>query len=376
MWFLEFLKANYFLLCLALGTTFMVLRSYRTKRINVFIPIVIVGLALLLSIVYFVEMQTKDLILKDENFAIIPTMCCAIGFMIRPVIIFLFMRMSIQSKLIHRIALGLIVVNALIYSMSSFIFAKDFVKAFFYYTINDIGEPAIVTGPLFYSCHAISLLMIGYFIFTSLKSMNARHRHEATALLICVAFILGASVIETIEQSSDLMNTTIAIACLFYVIHLYQQSSVCDALTGLYDRKAYYSDLDRIENKVSGFILIDVNSLKWLNDNHGHEEGDRAIKTVADTLRESLDSRHMDGYRMGGDEFVVISTSGRLDAIDNTIRKIKEKMATTPYSIAIGFARKENESLTVDDMYRMAEDMMYKDKAEYYRISGKERRKG
>ena len=130
MWFLEFLKANYFLLCLALGTTFMVLRSYRTKRINVFIPIVIVGLALLLSIVYFVEMQTKDLILKDENFAIIPTMCCAIGFMIRPVIIFLFMRMSIQSKLIHRIALGLIVVNALIYSMSSFIFAKDFVKAF------------------------------------------------------------------------------------------------------------------------------------------------------------------------------------------------------------------------------------------------------
>ena len=80
--------------------------------------------------------------------------------------------------------------------------------------------------------------------------------------LICVAFIGFAVLIESLSFTNDLLNTTIAIACLFYIVHLYQQASMRDGLTGLFDRKTLYGDLEKLGNRVSGIIMVDMNLLK------------------------------------------------------------------------------------------------------------------
>ena len=99
------------------------------------------------------------------------------------------------------------------------------------------------------------------------------------------------------------------------------------------------------------------------------------LKTIARILSDSLDSRYMDAYRMGGDEFVIISTSTKPECFDNAVNKIKEEMKHVPYTIAIGWAKKENATISIDDLSKIAEERMYLDKAQYYKNSGLERRK-
>lgn len=363
--FTTFILNNFFLFCIALGIVFMVLRSYQTKRVVVLLPILVVSFAILLSIIYFIEQVSNQ-----AGLVFIPTLCCALGFIIRPFILYFFMRMTITNKIVLRVARIMMGVNALVYVLSLFLFWPDLTHIIFYY---QDGEA--IRAPLFYTCHVILGIMMAYFIFHSISSLKGRHRADALACLVSAAFVLAAIILETALVAEYLLNTTIAIACLFYIIHLYQQALLHDALTGLFDRKAYYSDIAKIEAKITGYIIIDMNSLKYINDNYGHHAGDIALKTIADIIMESLDSKHMDAFRMGGDEFVIISTSARLNAIDNTITKIQEKMAKTDYFIALGYAKKENESITLHMMGKIAEEMMYQDKADYYKSHGKERRK-
>ena len=364
--FVEFLIKNFFLLCLTLAVIFMSLRSYRTKRIMVTIPILVVSLCLLLSLLYFFEQLAAPI----DNLVFLATLCCALGFILRPLVLYFFMRMTISKKIVIITAWVLMGINAIVYLLSLFIFARDLTKVIFYY------ENGVVTrGPLFYFEHGLISVMALYFVIYSILSLKGRHRYDALACLVCGFFVLVAVVLETFNIADYLLNTTIAISVLFYVVHLYEQASVRDALTNLFDRKAYYHDLSKIENKVNGIIIIDMNSLKWLNDNKGHEEGDKAIKTIAEVIYSSLDSKHMDAYRMGGDEFLVMSTSTRYSAIDNTINNIREKMAKTPYQIAIGYAKRESPEQRVQELENIAEKMMYEDKAHYYQTSGIERRK-
>lgn len=87
-----------------------------------------------------------------------------------------------------------------------------------------------------------------------------------------------------------------------------QFKSEHDELTGLYNRlrlernKEFYESCDNIF-----VIFIDVNNLKRMNDENGHEAGDCLLKTAASKL--SFWESYGDVYRMGGDEFMVVLTN-------------------------------------------------------------------
>ncbi len=366
----DFFLKNFFLICLALGVIFMVLRNYRAKRIVVLMPILVVSSALLLSVIYAIEKACQT----NPDFLFAATLCCALGFIIRPLILYFFMRITITEKIVLRIAVGLIILNAIVYCLGLFIFAPDLTQAIFYYSIEG-NTLKFNRGPLFYFAYFVVGVMMVYFVIYSIVSLKGRHRYDALASLICTGFIGIAVILETFLVADYLLNTTIAIACLFYVVHLYQQASIRDALTNLFDRKAYYSDLAKIESKVKGLMMIDMNSLKWINDNEGHEAGDVAIKTIAEVLEHSIDSRSMYVYRMGGDEFTIISLSTKDNAMENLAAKIKMELSKTNYSIALGYSTKNNDVPDVQTMSKKAEEMMYADKAAFYHESGRERRK-
>lgn len=85
-----------------------------------------------------------------------------------------------------------------------------------------------------------------------------------------------------------------------------------DALTGL----ASHRDLP-VHNRETTSILFDVDSLRWLNAQEGHEVADRALVAIAESLKRRCEkSPHAKPFRIWGDEFLVLlPSSGPGDAV-------------------------------------------------------------
>ena len=370
----EYFIHNFFLVCLVISTIVMVLRSYRAKRgITVLMPVLVVSSVFLLSIIYAIEQFAA----KHEDLLFLATLCCALGFIIRPFVLYFFIRISIDfedKKWINYTILSLMGASGIVYLLSLFTFAPGLTHVIFYYTMVD-GVITVIRGPLFYCSHVIVGVMMAFFIVYSIYHLQGRRKLDAIASLICAAFVGVAVILETLLIADNLLNTTVAIACLFYVVHLYQQALIHDPLTNLLDRKAYYSDIEKVENKITGVIVIDMNSLKELNDAEGHEAGDKALSTIASSILKTMDNRYMYAYRMGGDEFILISTSKKEGSIKKEAEKIQEALSVTPYSVSLGYAAKGDMTMPYKQFLEEADMMMYKNKEDYYCRAGKDRRK-
>lgn len=104
-----------------------------------------------------------------------------------------------------------------------------------------------------------------------------------------------------------------------------------DGLTGLYNRSAYATILERLTNEGSkmALIVLDVDLFKHINDRMGHDVGDTVLRTVGNVLTESFRSEDM-VCRIGGDEFAVImnhTDSGYKSVISDKLWKAAEKLA-------------------------------------------------
>ena len=77
-----------------------------------------------------------------------------------------------------------------------------------------------------------------------------------------------------------------------------------DHLTGIWNRRAL--EMHPLFEADGAFVaLVDLDSLKWINDMHGHKAGDKMIRKLGQWLKAHFGDR---AFRISGDEFVVIST--------------------------------------------------------------------
>ena len=157
---------------------------------------------------------------------------------------------------------------------------------------------------------------------------------------------------------------------------------ITDNLTDLYNRRGFYGELEKSVEKFQGknmtlFIAsVDMDGLKYINDNFGHAEGDYAIKAVADFLRETLEGRGGICARFGGDEFMVAIISDTeeedvafYEAYESILqRRVErfERRSRKPYQVgvSIGCIHHRIENLSeVDELMKQADDIMYACKA-------------
>ncbi len=142
-----------------------------------------------------------------------------------------------------------------------------------------------------------------------------------------------------------------------------------DQLTGMYNRRYYDEVLTQINDSNSvpvTLIVADVNGLKLTNDAFGHKSGDALLKRVAEVLVN--ESRAGDTVaRIGGDEFVLILPETNAKNAEEIIDRISlavrnEKINNLIPSISVGYAVKENIYDNINDVYKKAEDEMYRHK--------------
>lgn len=106
-----------------------------------------------------------------------------------------------------------------------------------------------------------------------------------------------------------------------------------------------------------------MNNLKELNDEQGHLEGDRALILIAHTVNRLLNNGER-GYRIGGDEFVIISKK-RLDpkSVDELVDAINQKLDEYKIKVAIGYEFFEPGE-DFNKIYVIADKKMYQRKKE------------
>jgi diguanylate cyclase (GGDEF)-like protein len=151
--------------------------------------------------------------------------------------------------------------------------------------------------------------------------------------------------------------------------------SLIDELTGLYNRRRFFVLTEQslklsVRTKKRLLLLfIDMDNLKWINDHHGHNEGDQALIDLASILKKTFRESDIIA-RVGGDEFVVLSESTDengetvLTRLDENIKDYNVKRSRRyTLSISVGTTQFDPKyPVSIDELLSKADALMYAQK--------------
>ncbi len=259
-------------------------------------------------------------------------------------------------------------------------------------------------------CEGIFIIVtvIKQAIRNSIEDDNYEYRRASTNLLIGgLVFFLLCSVIDIIkfnimkysrfgEVNTHINFTTIGglvfitallLNYFFHCIEYFSESSVKEQLEGL----AYTDPLTSISNRarceqvlaeLTGsftIISLDLDYLKYTNDNLGHDQGDKLLSVFAEILSGSFTDATLTG-RMGGDEFIVVLPYVDDERTNRSIACFSDQLAyrntTEPrlrFSASWGYASNTEKELkgnnSAQDVYLLADKRMYAMKNRHHKES-------
>lgn len=172
---------------------------------------------------------------------------------------------------------------------------------------------------------------------------------------------------------------------LQYIYTKMKENAVTDLLTGIYNRNGFNLYADEMfseakkHNQKFTLIIGDMNNLKYINDSFGHIEGDFALKSVADAFTQAC-STDMLAFRMGGDEYVIVSrtilSEKEITEIEASIMQYLKKINDTadkPYSISISLGwvfDTANNIESIEHAVSIADENMFAAKEKFKREEG------
>ena len=156
-----------------------------------------------------------------------------------------------------------------------------------------------------------------------------------------------------------------------------RQSAMTDQLTGLANARYFVMHLEqelsraRRDQSTVSLIAIDLNNLKQINDNFGHQQGDRALRTLAEVFKSHV--RDYDTVvRYAGDEFFIILPDTPNQRALETANRIKGAVRATVLEVgpgrqvnlsaSFGVATFPGDAKEADALMAVADRAMYTDK--------------
>ncbi len=214
----------------------------------------------------------------------------------------------------------------------------------------------------------------------AMAAARFRARVVIAALALTIVVILGSTLgIDTAATLADPVPVIATLALLAGVVSIvlalqaaelhHRDEAILDPLTGLLNRHALaprFAELAvqaRVNSQPVCLMLCDVDSFKTINDEHGHDQGDAALRDVAYTMRTQLRSFEL-MYRLGGEEFMVVLAGAELtDAVDmaERLRAAVEQArpAGFPITISIGVSAARGEQVRYEEMFKAADVALY-----------------
>ncbi|MFO7815696.1 MAG: PAS domain S-box protein [Halanaerobiales bacterium] len=142
-----------------------------------------------------------------------------------------------------------------------------------------------------------------------------------------------------------------------------------DSLTGLYNRRFFEEEMERLDTKRQlpiSIIMGDINGLKIINDSYGHKKGDQILVKIAGILKNSIREEDILA-RWAGDEYIILLPHTKKRKAQEIVSRIKRKNKNIrkediPISIGMGVATKSNIEENIKVILEKADDNMYKNK--------------
>lgn len=200
-----------------------------------------------------------------------------------------------------------------------------------------------------------------------LRSITKEHKKDGTPLLIEGDYICmydeEGRFIGHFGTQQDVTEREKRIAQIEYI-------SNHDVLTGLFNRRSFmlqYEKLNRENNRPIGMMMIDINSLKILNDAYGTIFGDKQLKFVSSVLKDVVKEEGIIA-RIGGDEFSILFTNAKEETLmsykESIIKHIFNKTSQNiELSVTIAYGVKEEVEQDTNEFFQSIENKMYAYKA-------------
>lgn len=250
------------------------------------------------------------------------------------------------------------------------ILSTPFTHCYFYFEDNHYQR-----GPLFV---VFSLLLLVYALQTgifalikSFKKENYVDRYEYRRLF---AFALVYLIVQFIQLALPPVfpYRSVGIMLVFYVFLVQNMKEMIgnDVLTHINNRFAAERFLGSKMNNKETFevALIDLDKFKSINDTYGHQEGDKALQYLSETLSNMSDKIFFIA-RMGGDEFIIVNSDKNHsivnveETINNELTKVLEKNnCDYRFTVSVGYAMKDDSIKSIPDLIAVADQRLYEHK--------------
>jgi len=171
---------------------------------------------------------------------------------------------------------------------------------------------------------------------------------------------------ERVKALQNLANQTGNRLGMLRVMAETQLQASTDGLTGLMNRRSFENRLRALRAEGAGFafVMADLDHFKALNDAHGHEAGDRALRIFAETLRQELRADDL-ACRYGGEEFAVVLPSAEASEAIEITGRIREGLLRAtgrgdvpPFTVSFGVADSRDAD-DLDDLVQRADAALF-----------------
>lgn len=209
------------------------------------------------------------------------------------------------------------------------------------------------------------------------REHNRQRRQEIRPLLLFSIAPAIAGVIQMAFYGVTITQFGITVSILIIYLEVQKNQVLTDSMTGLNNRhgleRYIYNTLGLHDGQDFCALLIDLNSLKQINDTYGHMAGDLAICATAVSLKEAC-AEGVDRLficRYGGDEFLIVGTNrtdSDLDHLKDRIRDILEQKNNEheyEFRLQVSIGSDHAYCKSIEDVYKLihsADNAMYENK--------------
>ena len=254
-----------------------------------------------------------------------------------------------------------VILNALVYCTAPFL------PLAFYFD----AEYHFQRGPLNGTVFVVSIAYLIMILFTIHVRFRNRRVGDMFLIYLCALGCIGAMAVDYLFGGVTLLSAILISSLVFYLF-LRSQDMDHDPLTRLWNRRVFYEDCKKLGNAITAVASVDMNGLKKMNDELGHEAGDRALKMIGRGLL-SVMGRKTLAYRIGGDEFMVLFVHCSEEEIKRSLIAFLDEVWKVGLSVAIGLATSRECNYSLDETIRVSDQRMYDDKRQYYQAHDRRR---
>lgn len=215
-----------------------------------------------------------------------------------------------------------------------------------YERLKPQGVNTLVTGPI-----KINGKMVGFY---GVDNPPEEKLHEISKLIDMIEFMISFMI--RLRNNADVL----------------EHSALYDLLTDCKNRKALdWVYTEKLEKYFPlAVVMCDLNGLKEINDQKGHDAGDKFIVQATQTLKSVFGKRHV--YRLGGDEFIAVLPNITHPAFQKLLETAKSQLGATA---SLGTTISGTKDTDFESLLKAADAEMYENKKQYYIVTGKDRRK-